>query len=300
MCERNVRLLLLLLSCTAVLLFAIGILAAWATWGLVPDAGDPVTQWILFWGGIVGLLLATQVSLAASWYLTSGRRPERAAESHEPRAVAEQTSGVEQPPAAGLSPEVRRRVKELEAAVAERKWQRVEELFAELEGTCREEQLLERLRSLVRSEQAEHVRELTEQLEAAKQDANPQGVLDVRDRLVQLLETQERRKLDETLAAWSLAYLREALHEGRTRELIDLIERMVETFGESTPEGLELKNALPILRRSAGRCPDCGKPYDISLERCPDCEQQRRIRKKAVAANEPSEDGGGNGQQTST
>ncbi len=303
--EHSVRLLLVGITGAILALLVVAVVSAWAEWGLVPDGGAPVVLWSRFWATVLGLLVVAQVGLAVSWFLVARahRAPVRGGLAGGDAAQRDEgvAAAVDGAAAEGSHPEVRRRVKELEAAVAERKWDRVEELVEELERLCRDRAVLERVRELVDAERAEHVRELTEQLEAAKQEANPQGVLDLRDRLVGLLETKERRKLDEMLAAWSLAYLREALHEGRTRELIDLIERMVETFGESTPEGLELKNALPILRRSAGRCPDCGKPYDISLERCPECERRRMARKKKIAADEHvSEDPGGNGRHSTS
>ncbi len=175
-------------------------------------------------------------------------------------------------------------------AVAERKWTGVEELLRELQELDRE--LAKELTELAHREQEAHAKELREALRAAREQNNPQAVLDVRDRLVSLLSVDERQDLDREIAQWSIAYLRDALHEGRARELIDVIERMVETFGESTAEGMELKNALPILRRSAGRCPDCGEPYDISLERCPDCERKLRARKARSGTLEPGRNGG--------
>lgn len=186
-------------------------------------------------------------------------------------------------------------VEELRQAIAERKWADVDRLLDALQGSRPD--LAQDLLTLAERERSAHARELRQALQEAQSQNNPQAVLDVRDRLVGLLEISERQDLDREIARWSIGYLREALHEGRARELIDLIERMVATFGESTTEGMELKNALPILRRSAGRCPDCGEPYDISLERCPDCEQKRRMKKAESSATGSGGNGGISGNR---
>lgn len=183
-----------------------------------------------------------------------------------------------------------RALQKLKDAIAERRWPDVEELFRLLQQDNAD--LAREMEPIIRREREAHTRELQEALEQARNQNNPQAVLDVRDKLAALLELHERQDLDREIARWSMVYLREALHEGRARELIDLIERMVATFGESTTEGMELKNALPILRRSAGRCPDCGQPYDISMERCPECEHKRQLRLGKGSPFEEGDNGG--------
>jgi hypothetical protein len=190
-------------------------------------------------------------------------------------------------------------VRRLRDAIARGRWQEAYELLSDLLERFPGDTAVERLAADYQTQRNQHVAELKLELQRAQADGDPQRVLNVRDRLAMVLELDECRQLDKEVARWSMTFLREALHEGRARDLIGVIERMVETFGETTQEGAELKSALPILRRSAGRCPDCGQPYDIALERCSACETKRRARSRSASPSAPS-DGStatdGNGQ----
>ena len=127
------------------------------------------------------------------------------------------------------------------------------------------------------------VQSLREQLDTAERAADGETMLNTRDRLSGYLNGTELYQVDRRVAHWMATHLREALAGGRAREVIHLAERVVDAFGDTTNEGAQVRTALPTLRRSAGLCPDCGQPYDVSLVRCPACEAKRAPKKLAPA-----------------
>jgi hypothetical protein len=127
------------------------------------------------------------------------------------------------------------------------------------------------------------VQSLREQLDAAESAADAETMLNTRDRLSGYLNGTELYQVDRRVAHWMAAHLREALAAGRAREVVHLAERVVDAFGDTTNEGAQVRTALPTLRRSAGLCPDCGQPYDVSLVRCPACETKRTAKRTPAA-----------------
>lgn len=126
------------------------------------------------------------------------------------------------------------------------------------------------------------VQSLREQLDTAERASDSEVMLNTRDRLSGYLNGTELYQVDRRVAHWMAAHLREALAEGRAREVIHLAERVVDAFGDTTNEGAQVRAALPTLRRSAGLCPDCGQPYDVSLVRCPACDAKRTAKRTAA------------------
>jgi hypothetical protein len=127
------------------------------------------------------------------------------------------------------------------------------------------------------------IQSLREQLDTAERAADAEVMLNTRDRLSGYLNGTELYQVDRRVAHWMAAHLREALAAGRARDVVHLAERVVDAFGDTTNEGAQVRVALPTLRRSAGLCPDCGQPYDVSLVRCPACDAKRSPRKRAPA-----------------
>jgi hypothetical protein len=137
-----------------------------------------------------------------------------------------------------------------------------------------------------------------ELLKQAQQASNAEQVLDLRDRLCEYLEGQDQTDLDRQVGRWAVLFLREALAGGRAADVIDIAERVAETFGDSSSEGAHLRTALPMLRRGAGRCPECGQPYDVTLVRCAACTTKREQRRASAAPAAPPEPARGSGAPT--
>lgn len=127
------------------------------------------------------------------------------------------------------------------------------------------------------------VQSLREQLDQAERSSDAEVMLNVRDRLSAYLNGTELYQVDRRVAHWMATFLREALANGKAKQVVHLAERVVDAFGDSTNEGAQVRSALPTLRRSAGLCPDCGQPYDVSLVRCPACEAKRTAKRAAAA-----------------
>ncbi len=90
-------------------------------------------------------------------------------------------------------------------------------------------------------------------------------------RLVPLLSPDARRELDRDLIRWFLALLMKRMRTGTVRgDVATLAARVAEVFPD-TPEGASLRASLPTLRRSAGLCPRCAKPYTGVEDACPEC-----------------------------
>lgn len=126
------------------------------------------------------------------------------------------------------------------------------------------------------------VESLRSQLDESLQANDPDATLNARDRLAPHLEGAELATLDRRVARRVIAYVRESLAEGRARDAVPIAERLVNSMGDTTSEGAQLRAALPTLRRSIGLCPDCGQPYDVSLARCPACEAKRTAGRAAA------------------
>lgn len=61
------------------------------------------------------------------------------------------------------------------------------------------------------------------------------------------------------------------MHSGSVRDdVARLAQALVESFPESK-EGLTLAQVMPVLRRSAGLCPRCARPYTGIANACHDC-----------------------------
>ena len=127
------------------------------------------------------------------------------------------------------------------------------------------------------------VESLRRQLDESLQANDPDAALNARDRLAPHLEGAELETLDRRVARRVIGYVRESLAEGRARDAVPIAERVVNSMGDTTSEGAQLRAALPTLRRSIGLCPDCGQPFDVSLVRCAACEAKRAAGRPAAA-----------------
>lgn len=120
------------------------------------------------------------------------------------------------------------------------------------------------------------IADLRARMAAARQVGDPNQVLDHRDELSPLLAESERRVLDKQTLAWLMTLLQKRLRSGTVRaDVAELAGRAADRFGD-TVEGASLRASLPVLRRAAGLCVRCGKPYAGVSESCGECSAAGR------------------------
>lgn len=113
-----------------------------------------------------------------------------------------------------------------------------------------------------------------QELEAGRAANDPDRVIDARDALTLHLRGERLVDLDRQLVRWLVNLLQGWARSGRrAHEVAQLATRVAETFGD-TAEGASLQAALPNLRRKAGLCPRCARPFQGSAESCPRCVDQ--------------------------
>jgi hypothetical protein len=113
--------------------------------------------------------------------------------------------------------------------------------------------------------------DLRARLDAARAAGDPDRVIDCRDALTQHLRGQALHDLDRRVVRWLAGLVAGRARSGPvTPDLAALAGRVADSFGD-TAEGAALYDALPDLRRRAGLCPSCARPYQGSAELCPDC-----------------------------
>jgi hypothetical protein len=112
---------------------------------------------------------------------------------------------------------------------------------------------------------------LRARLDASRAVNDPDGVLSAREELGRVLPPDNLGTLDRDLARWLMGIIQKRMRTGTVRpDVAILAERASSVFG-TTIEGASLRASLPILRRSAGLCPRCGKPYTGVDDACPEC-----------------------------
>ena len=112
---------------------------------------------------------------------------------------------------------------------------------------------------------------LLAQLEAAKEVADPGRVLELRDKLAEVMESEPLRTLDATLSKWFMPLIMKRLRTGSVGPDVPALAEQVAARFAATLEGASLRASLPTLRRSAGLCPRCSKAYRGIAEACPTC-----------------------------
>lgn len=108
-------------------------------------------------------------------------------------------------------------------------------------------------------------------LEAAKAAGDPARILELRLAIAPHLAAGAREELDRDLAGFLIRLIQRRLLGGTIGpDVPELAVRVGETFAH-TREGASLLASLPTLRRSAGLCPRCGKPFVGIEDACPAC-----------------------------
>ena len=110
-----------------------------------------------------------------------------------------------------------------------------------------------------------------EELAAARDVHDPDRVLELREALSALDSPEALKELDGPLVKWLLTLLMKRMRAGTVRpDVAELARKIAERF-PTTIEGASLRASLPTLRRSAGLCPRCVRPYKGIDDACPIC-----------------------------
>ncbi|AGA30796.1 hypothetical protein Sinac_6726 [Singulisphaera acidiphila DSM 18658] len=160
---------------------------------------------------------------------------------------------------------------EIGKAIQEAKWDHAGTLVREFIAAHPDEPDGSRLARELETSRAVEARSLRGKLDAAREANDPDRVLELRDAFRPLLDADALRTLDQELIRWLMALIQKRLRAGTIRvDVVELAAKVAERF-DHTSEGASLRAALPTLRRSAGLCARCGKPYTGIDDACPDC-----------------------------
>lgn len=113
--------------------------------------------------------------------------------------------------------------------------------------------------------------EVMAKIAAAREANDADRVIELRDAAKSLLDAETLRALDRDLAKWFMIQIQRRLRTGSVRpDVADLAAKVSDSLDE-TPEGASLRASLPTLRRAAGLCARCGRPYKGIADACPAC-----------------------------
>ncbi len=129
----------------------------------------------------------------------------------------------------------------------------------------------EALDAAIRAGREESARSLRGELDAASQAGDADRVVELRGALGTLLDPEALGELDRLVIGRLMGLIQKRLLlRPMPADVPALAARVAEGFA-ATPEGASLRRALPTLRRSAGLCPRCARPYRGTLDACPEC-----------------------------
>jgi hypothetical protein len=112
---------------------------------------------------------------------------------------------------------------------------------------------------------------LRDELEAAQAVNDPERVLEIHRGLAAVLTAEALEEIEARIAKWFVALIMRRLRGGTVRpDVAELAAKVAERFPRSV-EGASLRASLGTLRRSAGLCPRCARPYRGIAEACPAC-----------------------------
>ena len=156
-------------------------------------------------------------------------------------------------------------------AIDEGRWDRAERLIAgfrrDFPGASEADSLSEE----IREGRDAAVDALRARLAASKTANDPDAVIEYRDELTLHLRGDALQQVDRDVVTWLMGLIQRRLRAGTVRaDVAALAGKAASSFGD-TPEGASLRAALPTLRRSAGLCPRCARPYRGAGDACPDC-----------------------------
>lgn len=131
--------------------------------------------------------------------------------------------------------------------------------------------------------------ELLRNLDQARSNEDAELVMAIRELAAPRLSPTEIAQLDEDLFTWFMHWLQNRLRKvGVDLELVELATRVADSFSAHA-QAAGLRSALPTLRRSAGLCAKCGRPFTGVADVCPFCRAGLKIAdpEAPAAVNEP-------------
>lgn len=155
-------------------------------------------------------------------------------------------------------------------AISEGRWTRAERL---LDAFARDHPHSPQVATLTAALSAARDAEagsLRMKLDAALADDDPGTAITCRDALTRLLGGDELGDLDRGIVRWISRWVRRRARGEVSAEVAAVAALAADRFGD-TDEGRSLLAAVPALRRKAGLCPECARPYRGAGEACPDC-----------------------------
>lgn len=208
--------------------------------------------------GVTGLLLASPLRFAEAW-LSSSRR----------LIMTSAPALAASPPAHPIPPIDR--LAEVRRLLADENWDAAEQLVRELQAEDGDNPRIVKLIEETSSARKKAVERWRALLQAAREVNDPARVLELYESRPTDLDEPSRAELDRELAKWFLTYVHHRLRSGGLQlDLVGLVDRASEALGH-TKDGASLHAALPTLRRGAGLCARCAKPYTGFSEACPEC-----------------------------
>lgn len=160
---------------------------------------------------------------------------------------------------------------EVRAAIRGSDWARADELIRALLDANPDDPEGLRLTRERDEAKASAIQALRTKIDAARGVNDPSRALELRDALVAMLDAEALRTLDQELVRWSMGLIQKRLRSGTMRVDVAELAAMVAERFDHTVEGASLRASLPTLRRSAGLCARCGKPYTGIADACPTC-----------------------------
>ena len=155
-------------------------------------------------------------------------------------------------------------------AIASGRWAQAEKLVGRF---VREHPGPDAARLLAELEDARNreVDRLKTRLDAARGSGDALLAVEIRDALTEHLRGDRLDELDRDLVRWLVAEVKRRARSGPIRpEVATLAARVADSFAD-TPEGEALRASIPNLRRSAGLCPRCARPFRGTEDACPRC-----------------------------
>lgn len=235
-----------------------------ATFGAVVGACSEVLLY-----GLLGLAASVLVRALGVWAASQASTSRsRSPEAEEP---VDASTRPPTPPAVAMPPVASAQLAEIRRLLRDHDWDAATDAVrAFRDEHPSDPRSVEASSELERAMQAALGR-LEGQLQAARDVNDPDQVLEIHGRMTPLLDEERRNSLDVELARWFLSIVHRRLRTGRIQaDVVALADRIAEGFGHTT-DGASLRASLPTLRRSAGLCPRCARPYTGVAKACPEC-----------------------------
>jgi hypothetical protein len=238
----------------------VGIIATLATTLLVGDD--------LLAGKLNHAVITLGVILAwAAFFYQNDRRPSEQDGQGLLDRLDRIAVALERSPASPNAPTPRQDLMDVAAAIDEKQWELANALLDEHRDHPDSARLINQL-ARARGAASD---DLQGELKAAQEVGDPVRVLEIRDQLVLVLTDEPRKEIDSQLAKWFMALIMRRLRTGSVQpEVTELVAQVADRFAWTT-EGASLRASLPTLRRSAGLCARCARPYRGISDACPIC-----------------------------